>query len=115
MSVPVEWTDLVDPTAEEIEGTISPPPPPEAMEVLTAPAGEGHTAVPMLQAHGHCVLARLAYPVPVPGNERAEYLELDLVATPAKVVTVRRTGCFDGFLNKSVYVPAGISISANGV
>jgi Mg2+ and Co2+ transporter CorA len=92
VSVPVEWTDLVDPTAEEIEGTISPPPPPEAMEVLTAPAGEGHTAVPMLQAHGHCVLARLAYPVPVPGNERAEYLELDLVATPAKVVTVRRTG-----------------------
>jgi magnesium transporter len=30
--------------------------------------------------------------VTVPGEDRAEYLELDLVATPAKVVTIRRTG-----------------------
>lgn len=87
-----EWTDLVDPTADEIARAISPPPPAAAMELLTAPARDGRATMPLLQAHGHCVLAVLAYPVTVPGDDRAEYLELALLATPAKVVTVRKTG-----------------------
>jgi Mg2+ and Co2+ transporter CorA len=92
VAVVAEWTDLVDPTADEIAGAISPPPPPQAMEVLTASADDGRAPGPLLQGYGHCVLAVLAYPVAVPGGDRAEYLELDLVATPAKVVTIRKTG-----------------------
>ena len=92
MAVVAEWTDLVDPTAEEIAAAISQPPPPDAMELLAAPAHDGHLPEPVLQGHGHCVLAVLAYPVAVTGEDRASYLELDLVATPAKVVTIRKTG-----------------------
>lgn len=87
-----EWTDLVDPTAEEIAGAISPPPPPDALELLADAPGEGRAPSPLLQGHGHCVLAVLAYPIAVPGEDRAEYLELDLLATPQKVVTIRKTG-----------------------
>jgi magnesium transporter len=52
--------------------------------------------MPVLQGHGHCVLAVLAQPVPAPGKDRADYLELDLLATPEKVVTIRKTGAGGG-------------------
>ncbi len=87
-----EWTDLVDPTRDEIAQAIAPPPPPAAMELLTAPAREGRAAVPVLQGHGHCVLAVLVHPVTVSGEDRADYVELDIIATPHKVVTIRKTG-----------------------
>jgi len=72
--VAAEWTDLVDPTGDEIAQAITPPPPPAAIELLTSPAGDGRAAVPVLQGHGHCVLAVLAQPVSVPGRDRADYL-----------------------------------------
>lgn len=96
MAVAAEWTDLVDPTGDEIARAITPPPPPAAMELLTAPAQDERAAMPVLQGHGHCVLAVLAQPVPVPGKDRADYLELDLLATPEKVVTIRKTGAGGG-------------------
>jgi magnesium transporter len=92
VAVAAEWTDLVDPTGDEIAQAITPPPPPAAIELLTSPAGDGRAAVPVLQGHGHCVLAVLAQPVSVPGQDRADYLELDLIATAEKVVTIRKTG-----------------------
>jgi Mg2+ and Co2+ transporter CorA len=90
--VAAEWIDLVDPTREEIAQAIESPLPPEAMELLTASARDGRAGVPLLQAHGGCVLAVLAHPVASQADDRADYLELDLLATPAKVVTVRKTG-----------------------
>ena len=92
MAVTAEWTDLVDPTGDEIAQSITPPPPPAAMEVLTASARDGRAAMPTLEGHGHCVLAVLAQPVSMTGEDRADYLELDLIATPGKVVTIRKTG-----------------------
>ena len=92
MAVAAEWTDLVDPAADEVARAITPPPPQKAIELITAPARDGHAASPGLEGHGHCVLAVLAYPVAVPGKDRADYLELDLLATPEQVVTVRKTG-----------------------
>jgi Mg2+ and Co2+ transporter CorA len=92
VDVAAEWTDLVDPTREEITAAFVKPVPTEAMELLAAPTHDGHVAAPVLQGHGHCVLAVLAYPVAVPGEDRAEYLELDLLATPAKILTVRKAG-----------------------
>ena len=92
MAVAAEWTDLVDPTRDEIAQAITPPPPPAAMELLTATARDGRAAMPLLQGHGHCVLAVLVHPVSVSGKDRADYLELDLLATAEKVVTIRKTG-----------------------
>jgi Mg2+ and Co2+ transporter CorA len=90
--VPTQWTDLVDPTEQEIARAVPISVPPEAMAVLTEPRDDDHAPVPELQAHGTCVLAVLAHPVPGPREERAEYLELDLLATPTHVLTVRKTG-----------------------
>jgi len=92
MAVAAEWTDLVDPTGDEIAQAITPPPPAAAMELLTASARDGRAAMPILQGHGHCVLAVLTQPVAMAGQDRADYLELDLVATPEKVVTIRKSG-----------------------
>jgi magnesium transporter len=90
--VPTQWTDLVDPTGDEIARAISITVPADALAILTEPRQDDHAPVPLLQAHGTCVLAVLAHPVPGSREERLEYLELDLVATPTNVLTVRKTG-----------------------
>jgi Mg2+ and Co2+ transporter CorA len=111
--VAAEWTDLVDPTAEEIARAISPPPPPDAIGLLGAADDDGRAPSPVLQSHGHCVLAVLAYPVAVPGEDRADYRELDLVATPQKVVTIRKTGAKGALAPvDSIAARAGTGVSA---
>ena len=113
MAVAAEWTDLVDPSGDEIAQAITPPPPPAAMELLTAPAGDGRAAMPLLQGHGHCVLAVLVHPLTVSGEDRADYVELDIIATPHKVVTIRKTGA-NGELASvdsiAARVDAGVSV-----
>lgn len=86
------WTDLVDPSREEILGAVAARIDPDAVEVLAEPAGDGRALRPLLEGHGSYVFAVLAHPVARPGEGRAEYLELDVVATPTAVVTVRKTG-----------------------
>jgi magnesium transporter len=113
VAVAAEWTDLVDPSGDEIAQAITPPPPPAAMELLTAPAGDGRAAMPLLQGHGHCVLAVLVHPLTVSGEDRADYVELDVIATPDKVVTIRKTGA-NGELASvdsiAARVDAGVSV-----
>ncbi len=87
-----QWTDLVDPTREEILQTLAARLDPDAIELLVEPPGDGRGARPLLEAHGSCVLAVLTHPVKRQGEARVEYLELDLVATPSTVVTVRKSG-----------------------
>jgi magnesium transporter len=89
--VAAQWTDLVDPTREEILNALAARLDPNAIELLVEPAGDGRGARPLLEAHGGCVLAVLTHPVKRQGEARVEYLELDLVATPSTVVTVRKS------------------------
>jgi len=88
----VHWTDLVDPSREEILGAVAARIDPDAIEVLAEPAGDGRAVRPLLEGHGSYVLAVLAHPVARPGEGRVDYLELDVIATPSAVVTVRKTG-----------------------
>ncbi len=88
----VHWTDLVDPSREEILEGIAARIDPEAIELLAEPAGDGRAVRPLLEGHGSYALAVLAFPVTHPGEARVEYLELDVIATPTTVVTVRKTG-----------------------
>jgi magnesium transporter len=90
--VAVRWTDLVDPSREEILDALAARLDPDAIELLAEPAGDGRAVRPLLEGHGSYVLAVLAHPVTRPGEARIDYLELDVVATPAAVVTVRKTG-----------------------
>jgi Mg2+ and Co2+ transporter CorA len=87
-----KWTDLVDPSREEILHAIAARLDPDAIELLVEPAGDGRGARPLLEAHGSYVLAVLSHPVKREGEARVEYLEVDVVATPATVVTVRKSG-----------------------
>jgi len=90
--VGTHWTDLVDPSREEILEAVAGDIDLESIELLARPAGDGRDVRPLLEGHGGYVLAVLAHPVAPPGEGHVEYLELDVVATPTAVVTVRKTG-----------------------
>lgn len=88
----VRWIDLVDPSREEILAAIAARLDPHAVELLVEPAGDGRGTRPLLEGHGSYALAVLAHPLARSGEARVEYLELDVIATPETVVTVRKTG-----------------------
>lgn len=87
-----QWTDLVDPTRDELLQVLGAPVDPHAIELLAEPAGDGRGARPLLEGHGSYVLAVLSFPSAHPADGRVAYLELDVIATPAAVVTVRKAG-----------------------
>ena len=87
-----QWSDLVDPTREELLHAVATVLDPDAVEVLASAPTDARGARPLLESHGGYVLAVLAYPRNYPVDDRVEYLELDVVATPTKLVTVRKSG-----------------------
>jgi magnesium transporter len=89
--VAAHWTDLVDPTREELLRALALPLDPEAVEILVEPARDGRSLRPLCEGHGRYVLSVLAFPQWGPDG-RAEYLQLGVIATPTAVVTVRQTG-----------------------
>jgi magnesium transporter len=85
------WTDLVDPTAEELRHAL-PHVDPDVIEQLAAPAGDGRDRRPEVEAHGPVLVGQLLLPVHVDEENRFDYLELGLVATADLLVTVRKSG-----------------------
>jgi magnesium transporter len=90
--VAAQWTDLVDPTREELLHAVATVLDPDAIEVLASAPTDARGARPLLESHGGYVLAVLAYPRNYAVENRVEYLELDVVATPTLVVTIRKSG-----------------------
>jgi magnesium transporter len=89
--VSARWLDLVDPTREELLATLPIQVDPEVVEALVAPPGDGREPRPLLEGHGGYVFGVLVAARPLPHEDRISYQEVDLVATPAVVVTVRKT------------------------
>lgn len=87
-----QWTDLVDPTRDELLRALPERLPDDALETLLEPPGDGRGIRPLLEAHGGCVLAVLVHPRAPVGDGHARYLELDVVATSTALLTVRKTG-----------------------
>jgi Mg2+ and Co2+ transporter CorA len=85
------WTDLVDPTEAELLAA-APRLDPEAITLLTAPAGAGRDARPVLESQGSVLFGLLLFPVHLDDENRFAYLEVGLVATGDRLVTVRKTG-----------------------
>ena len=94
MTVP--WTDLVDPTREELLGAVAVRLDPDAIEMLTEPSPGARGARPLLETHGGYVLAVLSRPERTPAGA-VGYLEVDVLAAPNALVTVRKSGA-DGEL-----------------
>ncbi|HEY7380869.1 MAG TPA: CorA family divalent cation transporter [Gaiella sp.] len=89
----VDWADLVDPTREELLTALPSFVDPEDIEILAAPpAARGRETRPLVESHGAYAIAIFLLPRAYPEDDRVEYLELDVVATPRRIVTVRKTG-----------------------
>lgn len=84
------WIDLLDPTHEELMAALPSGVDPDVLETLTAPSGNEHTR-PLLESHGAYVLGVFLDGQPLPDDDRTVYREVDVVATPDLVVTVRKT------------------------
>jgi magnesium transporter len=85
------WIDLVDPTREELLASLPVQVDPEVIETLAARAGDGREPRPLLEGHGAYVFGVLVAPRPMTEQGRVSYQEIDLVATPTLLVTVRKT------------------------
>lgn len=86
-----KWTDLVDPTREELLHAVAVAVDPEVVELLVEPARDGRSVRPLCEGHGRYVFAIVAFPR-LGADGRTEYLQLGVLATPAALVTVRKTG-----------------------
>jgi magnesium transporter len=86
------WVDLVDPTREELLQALPVQIDPEVVEVLATPHAEGpEQPRPLLEGHGNYVFGVLVAMRPVPEEDRVSYQEIDVVARPELLITVRKT------------------------
>jgi len=84
------WTDLLDPTAEEIARHAPAELHPRAVEELVRPAGAS-AARPVIEGHGEYVFGQLVIPVAVPEEDRFYTQEVLFVLTRDRLLTVRKT------------------------
>jgi magnesium transporter len=85
------WTDLLDPSAEELRRHVKPDLRPEALEKLLQPAEvDGGDARPTIATHGEYIFGVLLVAVAAK-ERRVFYQEVDFVLTQDRIVTVRKT------------------------
>ena len=90
------WLDLVDPTREELEAALPPNVDPDVIEELLAPPPVGREPHPSIEGHGSYVFGVLV--VMSNGSEGdVSFQEIDFVATPERLVTVRKSGSYVGY------------------
>lgn len=87
----VRWLDLVDPTHEELLNALPVQVDPVVVEALAATPGDGREPRPLLEGHGAYVFGVFLAARSVPEEDRIAYDEVDLVATPELVLTVRKS------------------------
>ena len=85
------WIDLVDPTEEELRPHLPPDLHPRALEILRAPHTHDDEPRPRLESHGTYVIGILLVAIAKPAEDRIYYQEVDLVLTPATLLTVSKT------------------------
>lgn len=84
--------DLVDPSHDEVLARVPAKLDPEALDSLCAASGDGRDARPTLESHGTYLFAVLLLPSRLDRSDRVVYHELDVVAAPDVLVTVRKSG-----------------------
>jgi magnesium transporter len=89
--VAATWTDLLDPTAEELREKMPKVLEESAIERLLAPPQHEDEPRPTLVSHGHYVFGVLLVAVAVPDEDDVFYQEIDLIITHDTLVTVRKT------------------------
>jgi magnesium transporter len=90
------WLDLVDPTREELDSALPPGVDPDVVEELLAVPHPAREPRPVVEGHGSYVFGVLVVMSPVSADDIA-YQEIDFVATPDRLVTVRKSGSDVGY------------------
>jgi magnesium transporter len=85
------WTDLLDPTAEELREKAPQHLEESAIERLLAPPEHEDEPRPTMQGHGDYVFGVLLVAVALPAEDDVFYQEIDLVITHDMLLTVRKT------------------------
>jgi magnesium transporter len=116
--VDARWTDLVDPTREEILAALPVHVDPDVVEACAARGGDGgRLPRPLVEGHGAYVFGVLMAARPIPDENRIAYQEIDFVATPSLLVTVRKSpgGAVPVYEPASVLEPAVAEGDAAGI
>jgi magnesium transporter len=87
----VQWTDLLDPSADELRAKAPRELEETAIAQLLAPPQHEDEPRPTLQGHGDYVFGVFLIAVSVPEEDSVYYQEIDLVLTHDTVLTVRKT------------------------
>jgi magnesium transporter len=86
------WIDLVDPSRDEVLAALPSHADPEVVDVLATPGEPGREPWPVLESHGGYVFGVLVALRAISEHEElVEPQEIDLVATPELLVTVRKS------------------------
>ncbi len=86
------WTDLLDPTEEQLREHLPRDFRADALKELLRPADpEGGNLRPNIKSHGDYVFGLLLVAVAVPEENRVFYQEVDFVLTRDHILTVRKT------------------------
>jgi magnesium transporter len=87
----VTWTDLLDPTPEQLRSCAPRDLEETAFELLTAEPQHEDEPRPTLQGHGDYVFGVLLVAVAIPEEDCVFYQEIGLVVTADNLLTVRKT------------------------
>ena len=85
------WTDLLDPTEQQLRESTPCKLEESAIELLLAAPQHDDDPRPTLQGHGNYVFGVVLIPVEVPEEDTLYYQEIDLVITGQAILTVRKT------------------------
>ena len=86
-----EWTDLLDPTEEEVRQAFPHELEQSVLDALKRPTDPDGRTRPMLRGQGEYVFGVLLLAVLDTESDRLSYQEIDLLLSREKVVTVRKT------------------------
>jgi magnesium transporter len=87
----IRWTDVCDPSREQLEQALPEDIHPRAMEQLVEPVRHDDEPRPTLESHGDYVFGVFLVPVADRDQDEVYYQEIDLVLTRTTVVTVCKT------------------------
>jgi magnesium transporter len=85
------WTDLLDPTPEELQRHLPPSIHDLALQLLLEPARHGDEPRPKLESHGNYIFGVFLVPVAVPSENSVFYQQVDIVLTQDSLLAVRKT------------------------
>jgi magnesium transporter len=87
--VSARWTDLLDPTREQLAASLPTGVDPDVLDMLAEPSRVAGR--PLVEGHGPYVVGSFLDARPEPSSHSVVYRDVSFVATPDLVVTVRKT------------------------